>query len=342
MQHIDMCCIGNFYFLNSSNQYIFFTIHNKIIMDIIVNELSHHYGTQRALDKLSFKVGTGEILGFLGPNGAGKTTTMKIITGYLTPTQGDVLIDGISVYHQPQKIKEMIGYLPENNPLYQEMPIMDYLVYTAQLQGLSKADIPAQIHHMIELCGLKREQHKKIGELSKGYRQRVGLAQALIHNPPVLILDEPTTGLDPNQIIEIRELIRRIGKEKTVILSSHILAEVEATCDRVLIINKGKLVADGTPEELRQRSRGNEILHVGIGGEPDSNKIYEKLKKLPEIELVDFKANHNQKFEIQSYPGTSSSKSIFELCVDNNWYLTELIPFEKNLEDIFMEVTQES
>jgi ABC-2 type transport system ATP-binding protein len=310
-------------------------------MEIIVNELSHFYGPQKALDQLSFKVRTGEILGFLGPNGAGKTTTMKAITGYLTPSQGDVLIDGSSVIKEPEKTKQTIGYLPENNPLYEDMPIIDYLEFAGQLQGVPKEKLPQRIREMIRVCGINSEKHKKIGELSKGFRQRVGLAQALIHDPQVLILDEPTTGLDPNQIIEIRELIREIGKEKTVLLSSHILAEVEATCDRVLIVNHGKLVANGTPDELRHQARGNEILHISIGGEQDHNKAFETLKALPQVEVVDFRGDKKSGFEIQSKPGESSVKSIFDMCVSNGWYLTELTPFEKNLEDIFREVTQD-
>ncbi|SFD95445.1 ATP-binding cassette domain-containing protein [Thermophagus xiamenensis] len=310
-------------------------------MEIVVKELNHFYGPQKALDQLSFKVRTGEILGFLGPNGAGKTTTMKAITGYLTPSEGDVFIDGISVTQNPEQTKKTIGYLPENNPLYGDMPVIDYLIFAGQLQGLEGQKLKDRVREMVRVCGLNTEKHKKIGELSKGYKQRVGLAQALIHDPQVLILDEPTTGLDPNQIIEIRELIRQIGKEKTVLLSSHILAEVEATCDRVLIINKGKLVADGTPEELRKQASGHEILHVSIGGEEDKNKIFKALQDIPQVAVVDFRNDKKSGFEVQSKTGESSAKSIFDMCVNNGWYLTELTPFEKNLEDIFREVTKE-
>lgn len=310
-------------------------------MEIIVKELSHFYGVQKALDHLTFKVRTGEILGFLGPNGAGKTTTMKAITGFLTPSEGDILIDGVSVFKNPERTKQTIGYLPENNPLYGDMPVIDYLIFAGKLQGLDGRKLRERVREMIRICGIDSEKHKKIGELSKGFRQRVGLAQALVHDPQVLILDEPTTGLDPNQIIEIRELIRQIGKEKTVLLSSHILAEVEATCDRVLIINKGQLVADGTPEELRQQARGNEILHVSIEGESDDNKVFKALQELPQVAVVDFRNDKKNGFEVQSKAGESSTKDIFDLCVKNGWYLTELTPFEKNLEDIFREVTTE-
>lgn len=221
-------------------------------MNIVVKNLTKKYGIQRAVDDVSFEVKTGEILGFLGPNGAGKTTTMKAIVSYIAPNEGTIEVGGISVLENADKVKKFMGYLPENNPLYEDMPVIDYLQYVAELQDISKNLIKGKILEMIITCGLEGEKHKKIGELSKGYRQRVGLAQALIHDPQVLILDEPTSGLDPNQIVEIRELIKKIGKEKTVILSSHILAEVEATCDRIMIINKGKIVADGSPDQLRR------------------------------------------------------------------------------------------
>ncbi len=308
-------------------------------MDIHVKQITKTYGPQKALDDLSFKVKTGEILGFLGPNGAGKTTTMKAITCYITPNSGDIEVGGMSVLNQPDKVKQNIGYLPENNPLYLDMGIIDYLKFIGELQGVSKANLPDRVKEMIIKCGLSDEKHKKIGELSKGYRQRVGLAQALIHDPEVLILDEPTTGLDPNQIIEIRELIKDIGREKTVILSSHILAEVEATCDRVLIINKGKIVADGTPTELRQKAQGNEVLKVAIHGGA-SNEIYTALRDLPEVEVVSFIDKNKGLFEVQSIPAISSCEAIFKLCASKSWYLTQLTPMEKNLEDIFRELTQ--
>ena len=254
-------------------------------MDIIVDKITKTYGPQKAVDHLSFNVKTGEVLGFLGPNGAGKTTSMKAITCYLTPNEGDIFVGGVSVRDNPDEVKKHIGYLPENNPLYYDMPVIDYLKFAARLQGVTRDKLNQRISDMVQICGLKNEKHKKIKELSKGYRQRVGLAQALIHDPEVLILDEPTSGLDPNQIAEIRDLIRTIGREKTVILSSHILAEVEATCDRILIINEGKIVADGTSEQLRRQARGNEILRIGIAG-GDRNSLYGLLKKLPTVEIV--------------------------------------------------------
>lgn len=307
-------------------------------MDITISGITKSYGIQKAVDNVSFRVKTGEILGFLGPNGAGKTTTMKAITGFISPNEGDIQLGNISVKENPDEVKKHIGYLPESNALYQEMPIIDYLKYVAELQGIPANRINERIREMVRVCGLEGEKHKKIQELSKGYRQRVGLAQALIHDPEVLILDEPTTGLDPNQIIEIRELIRKIGKEKTVILSSHILAEVEATCDRILIINKGKIVADGTPNTLRKQAQGKEILKVSIE-DGDKNEIYKALQGLNTVEMVDYISTSGNTFEIQSKANESSKRTVFQLCVENNWFLTELTPTETKLEDVFRELT---
>ncbi|MGV8140093.1 MAG: ATP-binding cassette domain-containing protein [Mangrovibacterium sp.] len=307
-------------------------------MDIIVDQITKMYGTQKAVDNLSFTVKTGEVLGFLGPNGAGKSTTMKAITCYLYPNEGDIRVGGISVKEHPDEVKKHIGYLPENNPLYVDMPVIDYLMFSAELQGVDKMKIPERIAEMIRVCGIKSEKHKKIRELSKGYRQRVGLAQAMIHDPEVLILDEPTTGLDPNQIVEIRELIRKIGQKKTVILSSHILAEVEAACDRILIINKGKIVADGTPDQLRQKAKGNEILQVTIR-DGVHHEILLSLQTLPTILMAGKAGTHENQFLVESKEGENSAKAIFDLCVKNNWYISELTPIKTKLEDIFREVT---
>lgn len=308
-------------------------------MDIHVKNITKTYGTQKALDDLSFEVKTGEILGFLGPNGAGKTTTMKAITCYITPNAGDITVGGKSVNDSSAEVKKNIGYLPENNPLYLDMTIMDYLNFIGELQGVSKSNIKSQVKKMIRICGLDLEKHKKISELSKGYKQRVGLAQALIHDPEVLILDEPTTGLDPNQIIEIRKLIKEIGREKTVILSSHILAEVEATCDRVLIINKGKIVADGTPESLRKEAQGTEVLKVGLSA-GDRNEAHKALSQLEEVAVVSFTSSNSCVFEVESHPNKSSVESIFKMCVSKGWFITQLTPLEKNLEDVFRALTQ--
>jgi ABC-2 type transport system ATP-binding protein len=310
-------------------------------MDIVVENMTKTYGRQKAVDNISLQVKTGEVLGFLGPNGAGKTTTMKAITSFLVPDQGDIRIGNISVTDNPQEAKKHIGYLPESNPLYEDMPVIDYLQFCAAIEGVPKEKINDKVKEVITTCGITREKHKKISELSKGYKQRVGLAQALIHDPEVLILDEPTTGLDPNQIVEIRELIKDIGKEKTVILSSHILAEVEATCDRIMIINKGKIVADGTTEELRKQAQGNEILKVTIE-DGDLDTVFSALQQLKTVELVDFLDKSSQTFEVKSKTGQSSRREVFNLCVEKGWALTQMSFVETRLEDIFRELTLEN
>lgn len=308
-------------------------------MDIVAESLTKKYGGQRAIDGISFQIQQGEIIGFLGPNGAGKTTTMKIITCFMSPTEGDVKVGGYSIRENPEKVKKLIGYLPEHNPLYLDMEVIDYLKFVAELQGVEKKHIQQRIREMVVICGLNAEKHKKIGELSKGYRQRVGLAQAMIHDPKILILDEPTTGLDPNQIVEIRNLIRKLGREKTVVLSTHILPEVEATCTRILIINKGKIVADGDAASLRKQAQGQEILKVKIEDESDRNLIYASLRSLDSVAMVDFLSANENVFEVQSKPGLSSRRNIFELCVKNKWTLTELSGIETRLEDIFRNLT---
>ncbi len=307
-------------------------------MNIIVENLTKKYGTQKAVDNISFEVKTGEVLGFLGPNGAGKTTTMKAITTFLIPDEGSIMVGDMSVYDKPEEIKKHIGYLPENNPLYEDMPVLDYLHFVANIEGIEKSKILDKVREVVDTCGIEGEKHKKINELSKGFKQRVGLAQALIHDPEILILDEPTTGLDPNQIIEIRELIKKIGKEKTVILSSHILAEVEATCDRIMIINKGKIVADGTSLELRKHAQGKEILKVTIE-DGDINEIFEALQTLEETDLVDFIDKSSGTFEVQSKNEKSSRRAIFDLCVEKGWKLTQMAFVETKLEDVFRELT---
>jgi ABC-2 type transport system ATP-binding protein len=306
-------------------------------MDIVIENLTKKYGAQKAVDNISLRVDTGEILGFLGPNGAGKTTTMKIITNFIAADEGQVLIGGRPVTEDPVELKKHIGYLSENNPLYQDMPVIDFLDFCARIQGVGKSHISKRVAEMIGTTGLNREKHKKIGQLSKGYQQRVGLAQAMIHDPEILILDEPTSGLDPNQIAEIRKLIRELGKEKTVILSTHILPEVEATCDRIFIINKGKIVADGTTESLRKKAQGSDILTVRIeDGEP--NQVFSSLQSLKSIQLVEFADRNFNRFSIHS-SSAEVRREIFRLCVDRNWVLTELAAHETKLEDIFRDLT---
>ena len=307
-------------------------------MDIIVQDFTKLYGPQKAVDNISFRVKTGEVLGFLGPNGAGKTTTMKAITTFLEASSGTIKVGDFDVEADAEEVKKHIGYLPENNPVYQDMPVIDYLRFVGELQGITKGNLPERILEMIRVCGLEGEKHKKISELSKGYRQRVGLAQALIHDPEVLILDEPTTGLDPNQIIASGELIKRIGKEKTVILSSHILAEVEATCDRIMIINKGKIVADGSADELRKHAQGNEILQLTIE-DGDINEIHTALQALPDVISTDFLRDEKNAFEVQTEQGQSCRRAVFALCVEKGWTLTRMSPIETKLEDIFRELT---
>ncbi len=307
-------------------------------MDIQINNLTKMYGHQAAVDDISFEVKTGEILGFLGPNGAGKTTTMKIITNFISASAGEVLINGQSMQEHAEELKKHIGYLPENNPLYEDMPIIDYLQFVAELQGIEKSKIDGRIREIIRKVGLNLEKHKKIGELSKGYKQRVGLAQALIHDPEILILDEPTSGLDPNQIVEIRKLIRELGKEKTVILSTHILPEVEAIADHILIINKGKIVANGTAASLRSQAEESEITMVTIE-DAELNEAFTSLQALPSVAMVDFANRQNNRFEVKSQIDKSAKREIFQLCVEKGWILTEMTTIERKLEDIFRQLT---
>ena len=306
-------------------------------MDVVVENLTKSFENQKAVDSISFKAKRGEILGFLGPNGAGKTTTMKIMAGLLTPDIGNITFGDYSIWKQAGKIKNIIGYLPERNPLYDEMNVIDFLFFISKLHNIPKYKITSRVLDMIRLCGLDNDKHKQIGELSKGFRQRVGIAQALIHDPEVVILDEPTTGLDPNQIFGIRKIIKEIGEEKTVILSSHILSEIETTCDQVMIMSNGKIVANGTTSELRRKSDAEYCLKVGIkGGETsDIHKALDNLPGVLHIEII-----HKQNFELQCKPDIEIEKSIFSLCQDNNWYISELTPVQTRLEDIFRKVTQ--
>lgn len=307
-------------------------------MNIQIDNLSKTYGHQRAVDGISFEVKPGEVLGFLGPNGAGKSTTMKMITGYLSIGDGNIILGGKSVREHGDELKRHIGYLPENNPLYLDMPVIDYLAFCGSLQGVKKEELNRRVREMVAVCGLNAEKHKKIGELSKGYRQRVGLAQAMIHNPEILVLDEPTTGLDPNQIVEIRKLIRELGKEKTVVLSTHILPEVEATCDRILIINKGKIVADGSADSLRRQATGQELIKLRIedGAVPSILDALRRISSVAGAEVLDEKTS---RFEVQSQAGTSAKRDIFRMCIEKGWVLTEMTPIETRLEDIFRDLT---
>ena len=305
-------------------------------MNIRIEHLTKSYGPQKAVDDISFEVRPGEVLGFLGPNGAGKTTTMKMICGLSAPDSGVIEVGGRSVHTDLDQVRQRIGFLPENNPLYEDMPVLDFLRFTARVQGVEAGHIDGRIREMVEVCGLGPEKHKKIGELSKGYRQRVGLAQAMVHDPEVLILDEPTTGLDPNQIVEIRELIKEVGRAKTVIFSTHILPEVEATCDRILIINKGRIVADGAPSTLRKQAQGREVLRVRIeDGSRDA--VVAALASLPSVELADPVQGSMDLFDLQCR--MAAQRDVFRLCVEKNWTLTELRAIETRLEDVFRDLT---
>ena len=257
-------------------------------MSIKVENLSKYYGEQQAVKNISFEIKSGEVVGFLGPNGAGKSTTMKMITTYLTPNEGTILVNGLDTGDQPIKVRKTIGYLPEQNPLYNDMNVIDYLNYAAELQSVPKTEIPDAVKKMVKVCGLEEVKHKDIGELSKGYKQRVGLAQAMVHDPDVLLLDEPTSGLDPNQIIEIRKLIKDFGKHKTLMLSTHILQEVQATCDRVIIINNGEIVADGTTDSLQRSFQGQLAIKLYLKKDArfGKEKIVNALETIKNVEKV--------------------------------------------------------
>lgn len=307
---------------------------------IKIKNLTKRYGELKAVNDVTFDVHTGEILGFLGPNGAGKTTTVRIITCYMLPTSGWVEVDGLSVFENSLEVRKKIGYLPENAPLYSEMNVYDYLRFIMGLRGIPKDRFNSRTAEMIDICGLEPVIHRNIGELSKGFRQRVGLAQAMVHDPEILILDEPTSGLDPNQIAEIRSLIKELGKEKTVILCTHILPEVEATCGRVLIINEGKIVADGSPKELQSSFQGREKIYLEL--KTQSTDVQAKLAILENIEKVEeIAANGNdlKKFNIECTQGVDLREKIFRLAVENTWVLLEMRKEQASLEDIFRQLT---
>jgi ABC-2 type transport system ATP-binding protein len=312
-------------------------------MSISVRNLTKVYNGQKAIDGLSFEVKTGEILGFLGPNGAGKSTTMKIITCYIPPTEGTVEIDGHNIFDHSIEVRRKIGYLPEMNPLYLDMNVLDYLDYSARLHGVEKGKIQGRIKEMAQVCGLTAVRHKDIGELSKGYKQRVGLAQALLHEPEVLILDEPTSGLDPNQIVEIRNLIKQLGLAKTFILSTHILSEVQATCDRVLIINEGKIVADGSPAQLQQEFKGAENVTLELRTELRNplEQIAPKLRGLKSVTGVDLLSGKESvsRFLLHVEKGADIREAAFRLAVAEGWILLELSTRSTSLEEVFHKLT---
>lgn len=305
---------------------------------IEVRNLSKSYGATLALDNISFTVPTGQIMGFLGPNGAGKSTTMKIITCFMPPTAGQVKVDGQDALEHSLEVRRKIGYLPENTPLYSDMNVLDYLTFVQRLRAIPSSEHDRRNKRMIEVCGLGEVVRKDIGELSKGFRQRVGLAQAIIHEPEILILDEPTVGLDPNQIVEIRALIKELGRAKTLVLCTHILSEVEQACDRVLIINKGKIVADGSPASLRAASQGQDRLFVEMKGPAaEVRAALEGLAGAARVAPVE--GDGAGRFVLESAGGRDLRESVFMLARDKNWILLELRREAVRLEDVFRELT---
>ncbi len=302
---------------------------------IQVTDLNKFYGAFHALKDLSFDVKRGEVLGFLGPNGAGKTTTMRILTGYMPPTSGEARVAGFDVFNESIHVREHIGYLPESVPLYTDMSVYDYLSFAARLHHVR--DVDDAVERAMELVNIEERADTLIGKLSKGYRQRVGIAQAIVHEPDVLILDEPTIGLDPKQIIEVRELIKTLGKEHTILLSTHILPEVSQTCSRVIIINNGEIVAEDSPQRLSARLRGAEQIYLQVAH--PAPEIPRELEKIQGVLAVH--AAENGAYEIETTLNTDRRTDIAEMTVGRGWGLLELRPLQLSLEDVFLQLTTE-
>jgi len=302
-------------------------------MSIKVSQVSKLYGKQKALNEVSFEINSGEIVGFLGPNGAGKSTMMKIITGFIPPTQGEVLVNGLNILDNSIEIRRQTGYLPEHNPLYLDMYVKEYLKFVAGIYKI-QGNVNTRIDEIIEMTGLTIERTKKIGALSKGYRQRVGLAQAIIHDPKILILDEPTTGLDPNQIVEIRNLIQQLGKKKTVMLSTHIMQEVEAICNKVIIINQGQIVANETAKDIQNKSQLFATVLVEFNSTIDETQLLQ-INGVLQVKKID-----TTSWLIQSKPELDIRADIFNFAVTNNIAVLSMQKKEKSLEDVFHELTQ--
>jgi len=312
---------------------------------IKVTELTKKYARNVAVDHISFEVQKGEIIGFLGPNGAGKTTTMRMLTCFLPPSAGSATVAGFDVLEQPLEVKKRIGYLPETPPLYPEMDTTEYLTFVGKLKGLSGSELRGRIDYVCERCAITDVRHKLLGRLSKGYRQRVGLAQAIIHNPDVLILDEPTAGLDPKQINETRDLIKGLAGDHTIILSTHILPEVEQTCQKVIIINKGKLVATDSVHNLQSRARGAELVLVEVAGRDgklDSDRVQRRLEQIAGVNRVLLKGSRENRhtFEVESRRGFARG-DVARCVVESGWELNELRPASMSLEEIFLQLTGE-
>ena len=316
-----------------------------------VDRLAKRYGDFQAVKDISFSVRSGEILGFLGPNGAGKTTTMKMLTSYLSPTSGSASIAGYDVYADSLQARAHVGYLPEGNPLYKEMTVLEYLSFVADVRKLPKgAARTRRLRQVVEQCGLGDRLGFLIGELSKGFRQRVGLAQAILHEPDVLILDEPTSGLDPNQLLDIRELIREIGKEKTILFSTHIMQEVQAVCSRVLIIAEGRIVADGTPEQLQRSAQGQMQITLecrGVGAATDPSHLLGQVPGVAQVVVLPGEGKEPptegvRRFQVIAKPGTDPRAALFRAVVERGWVLTELTRERASLEDVFHRLTTQS
>jgi len=307
---------------------------------IEVQHLTKRYGPLTAVDDVSFRVERGEILGFLGPNGAGKTTTMRVLTGYMPPTDGKAIVAGFDVFEQPLEAKKRTGYLPETPPLYPEMTVREYLSFVARIKNVARSERKARVDWAMERTRVEDVATRQCGKLSKGYRQRVGLAQALLHNPDVLILDEPTAGLDPKQIRETRELIKGLAGDHTVILSTHILPEVSETCQRVVIINKGRVVAVDTPENLMSRVRASETMYLQVDGAGADVKM--ALERVPGVTKVSMVADSRRTataFEVESEIGRDVRRELASVVVSGGWGLVELRPLRLSLEDVFLQLT---
>ena len=308
---------------------------------IEVHHLTKRYGPLKAVDDVSFTVERGEILGFLGPNGAGKTTTMRVLTGYMPPSEGRAVVAGFDIFDQPIEAKRRTGYLPETPPLYPEMTVRDYLAFVARIKGVPRGERAARLDYVMGRTRVADVAHRHCGKLSKGYRQRVGLAQAILHNPDVLILDEPTAGLDPKQIIETRELIKELAGDHTIILSTHILPEVSQTCHRVVIINKGRVVAVDTPENLTARLRGSETMYLQVDGlGADVRAALEAVTGVSRVVLADTRGTATG-FEIDSESGRDVRRELAAAVVSRGWGLLELRPMRMSLEEIFLHLTTE-
>ncbi len=307
---------------------------------IDVHNVTKSYGAMDAVKDVSFSVEQGEILGFLGPNGAGKTTTMKMITCYMPPTHGTITVDGLDVVNDSMGVRKKIGYLPESTPLYEEMGVRDYLNFIADVRKVSGQERTRAMDRVIEVCGLRKVIHKDIHELSKGFRQRVGFAQAIIHDPEILVLDEPTTGLDPNQIIEIRNLIRQLGESKTVIFSTHIMQEVQATSDRVLIIDQGQIAAQGTTEELKASIAGQMHLNLVLRN-AEKSVFLEEMSSLDAVHLDDINVQKNGDLEaaLKVDTGMDIREQLFDLAIAKQWKILESSPSSFTLEDVFRKLT---